>query len=66
MRDDVRDVPALATPLATTDTGNEYLLVTDHTSEVVKTGHEYQEIRSLATLIRKAGGQVTVFKAIKG
>ena len=44
----------------------EYILVSDTTSKVLKSSESYQEIRNLATLIRKVGGQVTIFKATKG
>lgn len=44
----------------------EYLLVSDVTSKVLKSSLSYQEVRNLATLIRKGGGQVTIFKSAKG
>lgn len=44
----------------------EYILVSDTTSKVLKSSTSYQEIRNLAVLIRKGGGQVTVFKSTKG
>lgn len=44
----------------------EYLLVSDLTSKVLKSSTSYQEVHSLACLIRKGGGQVTIFKSTKG
>ncbi|MBK7804325.1 MAG: hypothetical protein IPJ55_17020 [Chloracidobacterium sp.] len=44
----------------------EYILVSDLTSKVLKSSENYQEIKNLATLIRKGGGQVTIFKSTKG
>lgn len=46
-------------------TNPEYLLVTDKTSEIIKVG-EYNELKRLATLIRRAGGEVTIFKSTQG
>lgn len=44
----------------------EYLLVSDKDSKVLKSSTDYQEIKNLATLVRRAGGEVTIFKSIKG
>ena len=46
------------------DTYREYLLVSDTTSEVLKSSTDLGELRKMAGMIRKAGGQVTVFKAM--
>ena len=43
----------------------EYILVTDRDSKIVKAG-SYIELKALAGLIRKSGGEVTIFKATKG
>ena len=45
---------------------HEYILVSDKTSEVLKSDSDYVVIKKLAGIIRKAGGEVTIFKAIKG
>lgn len=48
--------------------GAEYILVSAKTSEVILscTGWENaKEMRKTASLIRKAGGEVTLFKATK-
>ena len=47
-------------------TEHEYILVSDKTSEVLKSDSDYMTIKKLAGIIRKAGGEVTIFKAIKG
>jgi hypothetical protein len=43
----------------------EYILVTDLTSKVLKSSTDYNTILKQANLIRKAGGQVTIFKSLK-
>lgn len=43
----------------------EYLLVSDTTSKVLKSSTSYIEIKKLANLIRRGGGQVTIFKSTK-
>lgn len=62
----------LAEPLPITTPGeelpSEYILVSDATSEVILSclGWENaKEMRKTASLIRKAGGSVTIFKATK-
>lgn len=42
----------------------EYLLVTDKTSEVLMTSPDRHEVQKLANKIRRAGGEVTIFKAL--
>lgn len=44
----------------------EYLLVSDQTSKVLKSSENWYEIVKLANLIRRGGGEVTVFKSTKG
>ncbi len=44
----------------------EYILVSDKTSEVLKSSESYQEVKKLAGIIRKGGGEVTIFKRTKG
>lgn len=46
------------------DTDREYLLVSDTTSEVMKSSTSLNEMREMVELIRKAGGSATVFKAM--
>lgn len=46
------------------DTYREYLLVSDTKSEVLKSSTDLNDLRKVAGMIRKAGGQVTVFKAM--
>lgn len=53
----------ISDPVETEDKKTEYLLVTDTTSEVIKSSTDRHELKKLATLIRKAGGEVTIFKA---
>ncbi len=43
----------------------EYILVTDKTSKILQSG-TYNELKKLAGLIRRGGGEVTIFKATKG
>lgn len=44
----------------------EYLLVADKTSKVLLSTLDYYEAKRLANLIRKGGGEVTLFKSTKG
>lgn len=44
---------------------SEYILVTDKDSKVIKSSPDYKEILTFATIIRKAGGEVTIFKALQ-
>jgi hypothetical protein len=47
---------------------SEYILVSDKTSEVLKSAlgwNNAAELRKLASVIRKAGGECTIFKATK-
>ena len=44
----------------------EYILVSDTKSEVLYSHDSYMTVKRTAGMIRKAGGQVTIFKAIKG
>ena len=44
----------------------EYLVVADKTSKVLKSTEDYNEAKRLASLIRKSGGEVTIFKATRG
>jgi len=43
----------------------EYLLVTDRDSKILKSSENRFELVKLANTIRKAGGEVTIFKATK-
>lgn len=43
----------------------EFLIVTDKDSSVILSCHDLASIRKTASLIRKAGGDVTVFKETK-
>ncbi len=43
----------------------EYILVADKTSLVLKSTTDYKEIVTLAAFVRKAGGEVTIFRALK-
>lgn len=45
---------------------NTYILVADKTSQVLATEVDYVAIKRIAALIRKAGGECTIFRAIKG
>lgn len=47
---------------------SEYILVSDKTSEVLLSALGWKnasELRKTASIIRKAGGEVTIFKATK-
>lgn len=70
----VQDAPRTqASPLDTVDPGEEggvteYLLVTDKTHEVLLSGSGpagLSECRRLAGVVRRAGGEVTIFKSLK-
>jgi hypothetical protein len=41
----------------------EYLLVTDKSSEVIISDADYNKVLKMANIIRKAGGEVTIFKS---
>lgn len=43
----------------------EYLLVTDKDSKILKSSLDRFELIRLANIIRKGGGEVTIFKATK-
>lgn len=47
------------------DDPTEYLLVSDKDSKILKSG-TYRELKLLAGLIRRGGGEVTIFKPTKG
>lgn len=44
----------------------EYLLVSDRDSKVLRSSTDWYEVVKLANLIRRAGGEVTIFKSTKG
>ena len=44
----------------------EYIVVADKTSKVLLSTTSWQEAKRCATLIRKGGGEVTIFKSTKG
>jgi hypothetical protein len=54
------------TELPADEEGTEYLLVTDQTSEVMLSTQDWQQVRKLAGVIRRAGGEVTIFKSTRG
>lgn len=43
----------------------EYIVVSDINSVVLASNSDFSEIRKVVSLVRKAGGAVTVFKATK-
>lgn len=43
----------------------EYLVVTDKTSKILLSTTNYYEAVKMANLIRRGGGEVTVFKSTK-
>lgn len=43
-----------------------YILVTDATSKVVMCSDDWNAVVKQANLIRRCGGQVTIFKSTKG
>lgn len=45
---------------------NMYVLVADKTSQILATDVDYVAIKRIAALIRKAGGECTIFRAVKG
>lgn len=44
----------------------EYLVVSDKNSKVLKSTQNYYEAVRLANIIRRGGGEVTIFRAIGG
>jgi hypothetical protein len=52
-------------PDGTETSAREYLLVADKTSEVIRGGTDYNELKKLANTIRRAGGEVTMFKSME-
>ena len=44
----------------------EYIVVADVTSKIIVSVPSYVEAKQLASNIRKAGGQVTIFVSTKG
>lgn len=56
----------MSTPADKPKNENDYILVGDKNSQVLATETDYVAIKKLATIIRKGGGEVTIFKAIKG
>jgi hypothetical protein len=45
---------------------NEYILVSDKDSKVIACERSYLAIKGIALLCRSSGGEVTIFKAMKG
>lgn len=45
---------------------HEYIVVADKTSKVLLSTADWNEAKRFANLIRKGGGEVTVFKRTKG
>lgn len=43
----------------------EYLVVSDKNSKIVLSTTDFAQIRQTVSLVRKAGGEVTVFKSTK-
>lgn len=56
----------MSTPTEKPKNENDYILVGDKNSRVLAAETDYVAIKKLASLIRKGGGEVTIFKAIKG
>jgi hypothetical protein len=48
-----------------TEPMREYLLVTDKDSKILKSSHDRYELIRLANVIRKGGGEVTIFKSTR-
>lgn len=44
---------------------SEYIIVTDRTSLVIFSSTDWPTVREKAAFVRKAGGEVTIFKATK-
>ena len=55
-------VPALAKAMKEEA---EYIAVSDKTSEVLKSSTDRFEVIKLANLVRRAGGEVTIFRSTK-
>ena len=51
--------------MLTTASFDEYILISDNTSEVLSSLNNLPDILAQAKMIRKAGGSATVFKATK-
>ena len=45
---------------------DEYLIVANKTSKVLKSTTDWNEAVRYANMIRRGGGEVTIFKATKG
>lgn len=43
----------------------EYMLVADLTSKIIKSSTDYIEVKKMANLIRRGGGQVTIFRSTR-
>ena len=43
----------------------EYIIVTDKTSIVLKSFSTYSQAKSFASVLRQAGGEVTIFKSLE-
>lgn len=53
------------TPLLPEREKREYIIVADKTSRVLKSSMDWYEIVKYAAQMRRAGGEVTIFKATK-
>ena len=63
IEDPATQVAACDVPRAKLDI--EYLTVSDTTSEVMMSSTDLNEHRRLLGMLRKCGGQATIFKALK-
>ncbi len=54
-----------AEPAESWATELEYILVSDKNSKVLLSTTNFQEVRKLASLIRSANGECTIFRALK-
>ena len=59
------DVPRAKFEVDTSVSLIDYLTVSDTTSEVVLSSTDLNEHRRLLGMLRKCGGQATIFKALK-
>lgn len=49
-----------------TDSPKEYIVVADRTSKVLLSTPDYNSAVKYANMMRRAGGEVTIFRATKG
>lgn len=59
------DITNSVPPILPAQPDREYIVVTDNTSEVLLSTNDRHEAQKFAGKVRRAGGSVTVFKALQ-